>query len=83
MLIKCKLLVLWLGFYALLIVPLRYEVYIEQRIASLEGQLTWNNARWLDCVDAQRMQRLYFGRYDWVDFKCIVVTDNMSRWRNW
>lgn len=73
-----KLTFWWIGAFVLLIVPLRTIGLYEKRIQALEEEITWHKVRWLDCVDAGNMQRLYIGDLssNWVEFSCNIVKDN-------
>lgn len=75
--IRFNLTLLWVVFFALLIIPIRTMVHYEQRIADLREENAWLTARFLDCVDAGNGQRMYFGNSaDYVDFHCTIYLDN-------
>ena len=77
---KFALTLWWIAGFALLITPLQAQVVYEQRIADLQWQESWLRARFMDCVDAGNVQRLYFPSGNYVEFKCDVIEDTTLKY---
>lgn len=70
----------WVIGFALLIAPLKIAQNYEQRIADLQWKESWLRARFMDCVDAENPQRLYFQSGKFVEFKCVIYKDTTLRY---